>query len=119
MDVDLSQAVARSADAADLHAPAPTLLLELQTLLGTLTASVAAETNRGLKPFRPGRDWPQRLGDLAYGVYLLADQTGVNLAAAVTAAADRIGGAAEAAAAQRAGRTGGQPAPRDDFFERG
>jgi hypothetical protein len=105
--VELSLAVARSADAADLHAPAPTLLLELQTLLGTLAATVASGTNRGRKPFRPGPDWAQRLGELGYGVYLLADQTGVHLGEAINAAAERIGAAAERTAAQR-----------DDFFER-
>src|SRR5689334_11772240 len=113
MDGDLSQAVARSADAAELHAPVPTLLLELQTLLGTLSATVAAVTNRGRKPFRPGPDWPQRLGELAYGVFLLADQTGVDLEAGVKQTADRVG-------------TNARPALRpdpdanvhSDFFER-
>lgn len=75
----LQQVVASSADAADMHATVPTLLLELQTLLGSLTATVNAGTDRGRRPYRPGPDWPGRLGDLAYGVYLLADQTGVEL----------------------------------------
>lgn len=109
MDLDLSRVVARSADAAELHAPAPTLLLELQTLLGTLCATVAAETNRGRKPFRPGPDWDQRLGELAYGVYLLADQTGVDVAEVVAETAGRVDGTA---------RPAGAPGPRDDFFER-
>jgi peptidoglycan/LPS O-acetylase OafA/YrhL len=101
----------RSADTAELHAPVPTLLLELQTLLGTLAATVAAETNRGRKPFRPGTEWPQRLGDLAYGVYLLADQTGVDVAQAVHSTAARITNAA-----RPAGRNGAdQPT---DFFDR-
>ena len=90
MTGELTQAVARSADAAELHAPVPTLLLELQTLLGTLTATVAAETNRGRKPFRPGPDWSQRLGELAYGVYLLADQTGVDVDDSVATTAQRL-----------------------------
>lgn len=94
MSSDLSQIVAQSADAAELHAPVPTLLLELQTLLGTLTATVAAETNRGRSPFRPGPDWGARLGELAYGVYLLADQTNVDVAAAVTATAHAVGSSA-------------------------
>lgn len=76
---DLQQAVAQSADAADLHATVPTLLLELQTLLGALGATVVDTTGRGRRPFRPGEDWAPRLGELAYGVYLLADQTGVDL----------------------------------------
>lgn len=90
MNVDLQQAVAASADVADLHAPVPTLLLELQTLLGALTATVTAETERGRRPFRPGPDWPGRLGELAYGVYLLADQTGVAVDTAVTATAAAV-----------------------------
>jgi hypothetical protein len=109
MNGDLSQSVARSADAAELHAPVPTLLLELQTLLGTLSATVAAETNRGRKPFRPGPDWSQRLGELAYGVYLLADQTGVGVEQAVAATAQRVNDNARPAAA---------PEAEGDFFER-
>ncbi|MGH8863018.1 MAG: hypothetical protein ACRDVG_17570 [Jatrophihabitantaceae bacterium] len=92
MSADLSHTVARSADAAELHAPVPTLLLELQTLLGTLAANVAAQTNRGRKPFRPGPDWAPRLGELAYGVYLLADQTGVDVDKAVGITAQRVSG---------------------------
>jgi hypothetical protein len=87
---ELQQLVASSADDADLHATVPTLLLELQTLLGTLTASVNAGTDRGRRPFRPGTDWPSRLGDLAYGVYLLADQTGIDIAQVVQATAYNV-----------------------------
>jgi hypothetical protein len=105
VEADLSQAVAHSADAAELHAPVPTLLLELQTLLGTLSATVAAETSRGRKPFRPGPEWAGRLGELAYGVYLLADQTGVDVAQVVGATAHRVAGNA-------------RPTAGNDFFER-
>jgi hypothetical protein len=94
MNAALSQVVAQSADAADLHAPVPTLLLELQTLLGTLTATVAADTKRGRSPFRPGPEWGLRLGELAYGVYLLADQTGVDVSQAVTATAYAVSSSA-------------------------
>ena len=79
----LQQAVAASGDAADLHATVPTLLLELQTLLGSLTASVNHATARGRRPFRPTPEWGSLLGDLAYGVYLLADQSGVDVESAV------------------------------------
>jgi hypothetical protein len=108
---ELPHVVARSADTAELHAPVPTLLLELQTLLGTLAATVAAETNRGRKPFRPNPEWTQRLGDLAYGVYLLADQTGVDVAQAVQATASRI-----VDAPRPASRNGAEQA--SDFFDR-
>lgn len=102
---DLAAIVARSADAADLHANVPALLLELQTLLGTLTASVTAATERGRRPFRPDATWSSRLGDLAYGVYLLADQTGVDVPSAVTATASHL----HAQAASRRGDTGSMP----------
>lgn len=108
MSGDLSQAVAHSADAAELHAPVPILLLELQTVLGSLAATVASDTDRGRRPFRPGAEWPTRLGDLAYGVYLLADQTGVNLSDVVGATAARVG----------ANTPGPASSTESDFFER-
>lgn len=113
MTGELTQAVARSADAAELHAPVPTLLLELQTLLGALSATVAAETNRGRKPFRPGPDWSARLGELGYGVYLLADQTGVDLEDSVATTAQRL-----ANSAARPAPAPDQAAGGGDFFER-
>lgn len=101
---ELPQAVAQSADAADLHAPVPALLLELQTILGSLTANVTEVTGRGRRPFRPGPDWPGRIGELAYGVYLLADQTGVDVTQAVIATAGQVHQRAHQARA--AGQTG-------------
>jgi len=87
---ELQERVGQSADTADLHATAPTLLLELQAQLGALAARVADDTGRGRRPFRPGPEWSHRLGELAYGVYLLADQTGVNVAEAVELTAQHI-----------------------------
>jgi hypothetical protein len=87
---DLQERVAYTADIADLHGTVPTLLLELQTLLGALTNTVTVATDRGRRPFRPGPDWSSRLGELAYGVYLLADQTGVNVEQAVEFTAGRM-----------------------------
>ena len=66
---DLARLVAESADAADLHATAPALLLELQTELGALAATATAATERGRRPFRAPADWNRRLGMLAYGIY--------------------------------------------------
>jgi hypothetical protein len=106
VSAELQSAVASSADEADLHAAVPTLLLELQTLLGSLTATVNAGTERGRRPFRPGPDWPSRLGDLAYGVYLLADQTGVDVGQAVRATADSL---RQHASRQRATEAQGWP----------
>jgi hypothetical protein len=87
---DLQEIVAAIADSADLQAPVPALLLELQTMLGSLGAAVTAATDRGRRPFRPGPDWNARIGDLAYGVYLLADQTGVSIHDAVRVTSDQL-----------------------------
>ena len=84
---DLAQVVAHSADAADLHATVPALLLELQTELGALCATATGATERGRRPFRPPADWASRLGTLAYGIYLLADQSNVDLAGEVRSVA--------------------------------
>ena len=80
---DIQQLVAQSSDVAGLHATAPALLLELQTQLGILAATATRSTERGRRPFRPTGDWAARLGELAYGIYLLGDQTGVDIASEV------------------------------------
>lgn len=100
MSPNLQQVVAQSADTADLHATVPTLLLELQTLLGALSATVTTGSERGRRPFRPGDDWSPRLAELAYGVFLLADQTGVDLAEAVELTAQHLAMKGEQAKAQ-------------------
>jgi hypothetical protein len=99
---EIARVVAESADQAGLHAPVPAQLLELQSLLGALTASVTTATERGRRPFRPGPQWPARLGELAYGVYLLADQTGVDLDQAVRGRAGQLRRAGPAAEADQA-----------------
>ncbi len=99
---DLAAIVAQSADSADLHATVPALLLELQTELGAIAATATAATERGRRPFRPPVDWAARLGTLAYGVYLLADQSGVDLAAEV----QRVAGATTRTAAARQEQAG-------------
>ena len=84
---EIQELVAQSSDAADLHATAPALLLELQTQLGVLAATATRVTERGRRPFRPTGDWAARLGELAYGIYLLADQTGVDIGSEITTVA--------------------------------
>jgi hypothetical protein len=64
-------------------------------MLGGLTASATSSTERGRRPFRSGGDWQHRLGELAYGVYLLADQTGVDLAEAIEMTAGHLEARAE------------------------
>ncbi len=85
---DVQHIVARSADVAGLHATAPALLLELQTQLGALAHAATASTERGRRPFRPSAQWNARLGELAYGLFLLGDQTGVDVEAEVRTTAD-------------------------------
>ena len=105
--------VAQSADAAELHAPVPTLLLELQTLLGTLAATVAARPSAAAARSVPAPTGPTRLGELAYGVYLLADQTGVDIQA-VAATAQRHGHGRDALAGHNRRR---RPTPAPTEFD--
>ena len=81
---ELQEGVARSADTADLHATVPTLLLELQTLLGSLTSTVTGQHRAGA-PAVPtgGRSGHRASGSSPTALFLLADQTGVDLATAV------------------------------------
>jgi len=75
----VQEAVARSSDAADLHGTVPALMLEAQTAIGKLAATVSSATERGRRPFRPTPEWASALGEAAYSLYLLADQSGVEL----------------------------------------
>jgi hypothetical protein len=84
---ELQDLVAGTSDGVGLHAPAPTLLLELQTLLGALTASATAASDRGRRPFRPEEGWGRALGELAFALFNLADQTDVDLAGEIRAIA--------------------------------
>ena len=100
---EVQRLVAHSSDASGLHATAPALLLELQTQLGALAATATRATERGRRPFRPTGDWAGRLGELAYGIYLLADQTGVDIETEISAVARLQQRRAEQAAANEAG----------------
>jgi hypothetical protein len=102
VSTEIARVVADSADEAGLHASVPALLLELQSLMGAVTASVTTATERGRRPFRPGPDWPARLGELAYAVYLLADQTGVDLDQAVRGRAGQLNRTGRAGPGERA-----------------
>lgn len=107
--MDVQSAVAHSADAAELFATAPALLLELQSALGALAGSATTLTGRGRRPFRPDAGWADRLGELAYRLYLLADQTGVPLDRHVYAEAERVYRHAQQQAADRPAGDDGWP----------
>jgi hypothetical protein len=94
---DLQADVAAAADRAEAHSTAPALLLQAQAALGALSASANAATESGRRPYRVPVDWSDKLAELAYLVYLLADQTGVPLDASVRSVSARI----SAVAAQR------------------
>lgn len=96
---DLQSDVAAAADRAGAHSTAPALLLQTQAALGRLAASADAATESGRRPYRITDDWSGRLGDLAYLIYLLADQTGISIESEVRAIADRVTTAGEEAAA--------------------
>ncbi len=87
---ELQRLVADTADRLGLHASAATLLVDLQVRLGTLGAEVVRGTEHGRRPFRLTPGWEPILGDLAFALVSLADQTGVDVDRAVRAAADRL-----------------------------
>ena len=101
---DLQAVVANAADAAEAHSTAPALLLQAMTALGRLSELTNTATGGGRRPFRIPHEWSDQLSELAYLVYLLADQTAVDIdtsvrsvAAAVTARAAQDRAAARTA----------------------
>lgn len=100
---ELQAAVANAADLAAAHSTAPALLLQTVTALGRLAETANQATDGGRRPFRIPHEWSQQLSELAYLVYLLADQTAVDIDASVRAIlnqvmADAAGERAKAAA---------------------
>jgi len=87
---ELQQFVAETADRLGLHATPATLLLDLQVRVGALADEVVRATEHGRRPFRPTPDWEAALGDVAFALVTLADQTGVDTDRAVQLAADRM-----------------------------
>jgi hypothetical protein len=86
---DLQANIAQLADRLGLHATAPVLTLGLLTDVGRLADEALAATSFGRRPFRPTDAWAQRLADVAFTMINLADQTGVDLDAALRAALTR------------------------------
>ena len=88
--LELQQYVAETGDRLGLHATPAILLLDLQARVGALADEVVQATEHGRRPFRPTRDWEAQLGDVAFALVTLADQTGVDTGRAVQVAADRM-----------------------------
>jgi hypothetical protein len=99
---DLQAVVAGAADAAGAHSNAPALLLQLMSALGRLSDTTNTATEGGRRPFRIPHEWADELSQLAYLVYLLADQTAVDLDVSVRSIAATV--TAEAAGARAAAR---------------
>ncbi len=87
---DLQATVAAAADRAGAHATAPALLLQAQSALGRLAALTNEATAGGRRPFRIPHLWDEHVGELAYLVYLVADQTGVSIEDAARKVLDRV-----------------------------
>jgi len=103
---DLQATVAAAADYADSHATAPVLLLQVQDALGRLAALTSEATDNGRRPYRIPPDWDSALSRLAYLVYLLADQTDVNVDTGVRELARMITSETVAARAQQNAQRG-------------
>ncbi|MDQ1733583.1 MAG: hypothetical protein QOK10_3742 [Pseudonocardiales bacterium] len=100
---ELQAEVAAAADRAEAHSTAPAILLQLQAALGSLAASADAVTEGGRRPYRVPADWPDRLGELGYLVYLLADQTGVSIDSAVRGVAGQVSDSSDLVRSQALG----------------
>jgi hypothetical protein len=87
---DLQGAVARAADQAGAHSTAPALLLQAAAALGKLADLTNTATDGGRRPFRIPHDWQPQLSELAYLVYLLADQTAVDIDSTVRSVAYQV-----------------------------
>lgn len=87
---DLQATVARAADHAGSHSTAPALLLQAAAALGKLAELTNTATDGGRRPFRIPPTWQPQLSELAYLVYLLADQTAVDIDATVRALAYQV-----------------------------
>lgn len=87
---DLQAVVASAADAAEAHSTAPALLLQAMTALGRLADLTNTATGGGRRPFRIPHEWSDQLSELAYLVYLLADQTAVDVDSSVRSIAATV-----------------------------
>ncbi|MGI8667859.1 MAG: hypothetical protein ACR2N4_17830 [Jatrophihabitans sp.] len=87
---ELQATVASAADSAGAHSTAPALLLQTVTALGRLAETTDSATDGGRRPFRVPHEWSEQLSELAYLVYLMADQTAVDLDASVRGIAGRV-----------------------------
>lgn len=103
---DLQAVVASAADSAGAHSTAPALLVQTVAALGRLATVTDRATEAGRRPFRIPHDWADQLSELAWLVYLLADQTGVDLDASVRAIATRVAADAAAERARQAANRG-------------
>ncbi|MEO9239302.1 MAG: hypothetical protein ABI418_14570 [Jatrophihabitantaceae bacterium] len=102
---ELQAVVASAADSAGAHATAPALLLQAVSALGRLSETTNRATDGGRRPFRIPHEWSGQLSELAYLVYLLADQTTVDIDASIrTIAAGVIADAASQRARAAANR---------------
>jgi len=87
---DLQAVVASAADMAEAHSTAPALLLQAMTSLGRLSDLANTATAGGRRPFRIPHEWSEQLSELAYLVYLLADQTAVDVDTSVRSIAATV-----------------------------
>jgi NTP pyrophosphatase (non-canonical NTP hydrolase) len=86
--------VGRFVAAHDIDAPVEARVLDLASEVGELAKEVLKGSDYGRAPFAPPEGWDGELADALFAQLCLANSTGVDLDAAVTAAlakyADRI-----------------------------
>jgi hypothetical protein len=108
---DLQRLVAETSDRIGMHSTVSTLMLDLDARLGGLAAEVLRASQQGRRPFRPPPGWDVLLGELAFSLINMADQTGVDIDRAVRVAADRLYRAGMQSGPAQQSRAGGDGWP--------
>jgi NTP pyrophosphatase (non-canonical NTP hydrolase) len=70
----------------ELDADIASRLLDLQSEVGELAKEALRRTEYGKKPFSPSSEWENELGDILFSLTCLANQSGTNLASALSQA---------------------------------
>ncbi len=81
--------VARFVREQGLEAELPVRLLDLASETGELAKAWLSGTRYDQQPFQAGQEWSAELGDVFFSLICLANSSGVNLDAVLTAALDR------------------------------
>lgn len=76
---DFQQRVARFVRQHHLASEVPFRVLDLASEVGEIAKEVLKASEYGARPFRPGANWADELGDALFSLICIANQSGVDL----------------------------------------